>query len=80
MAGGYENNSDTSLVVPLGPQSTVLQTEIAVILQCACKARNYDRGRNIRICSDSRAAITALLRPEQKARVVWILDVREAVS
>ena len=39
---------------------TVLQSEIAAILQCACVARNHGRGRNIRICSDSRAAITTL--------------------
>ena len=38
-AGVYGKNSDTSLVVPLESHSTVLQTEIAAILQCACKAR-----------------------------------------
>ena len=59
-AGVYGKNSDTSLVVPLGPHPTVLQTEIAVILQCACVARNYGRGRKIRICSDSRATTTTL--------------------
>ena len=59
-AGFYTKNSNISLVVPLGSHSTVLQTEIAAILQYACVARNYGRGRNIRICSDSRAAITTL--------------------
>ena len=58
--GVYGKNSDTSLVVPLGPHSTVLQTAIAAILRSACIARNHGRGRNIRICSDSRAAITTL--------------------
>ena len=40
--------------------STVLQTEIAAILQCACKAQDYGCSRNVRICSDSRVAITTL--------------------
>ena len=31
-AGVYGKNSNTSLVVPLGPHSTVLPTEIAAIL------------------------------------------------
>ena len=45
----YGKNSDTILVVPLGLHSTVLQTEIAAIFQCACVAWNHGRGRNIRI-------------------------------
>ena len=59
-AGVYGRNSNTSLAIPLGPHLTVLQTEIAAILQCAYKARNNGRGRNIRICSVSRAAITTI--------------------
>ena len=38
-AGVYGKNSNTSLVVPLGPHSTVLQTAIAAILRSACIAR-----------------------------------------
>ena len=59
-AGVYGRNSNTSLVIPLGPDSTVLQIEIAAIFQCTHKARNHGRGRNVRICSRSRAAITTL--------------------
>ena len=62
---------DINLVAPLGPHSTVLQTEIAAILQCACVARNYGRGRNIRICSDSRAAITTLDKSVTTSMLVW---------
>ena len=69
--GVYVKNSDTSLLVPLGPYSTVLQTEIAAILQCSCVARNYGRGRSIRICSDSRAAITTLDKSLITSTPVW---------
>ena len=70
-AGVYEKNNDTSLMVLLGPHSTVLQTEIAAILQCTCKAQDYGRGRNIRICSDSRAAITTLDESVTISALVW---------
>ena len=70
-AGVYGKNSDTNLVVPLVPHSTVFQSEIAAILQCACKAGNYGRGRNIRICSDSRAAITTLGKSMTTSTLVW---------
>ena len=70
-AGFYGNNSDTSLVVPLGPHSTVFQTEIVAILQCASVARNYGRGRNVRICSDNRAAITTLGKSVTTSTLVW---------
>ena len=70
-AGVYGKNSDTILVVPLGPHSTVLQIEIAAILQCACVARNHGRGRNIRICSDSRAASTTLGKSVTTSTLVW---------
>ena len=46
---GVYGKSNTSLVVPLGPHSTVLQTDIAAILQCACKAQGCERCKNIRI-------------------------------
>ena len=59
-AGVYRKNSDTNLTVPLGPHSIVLQTDIAVILQCARKVQDHGHGRNIHICSDSRAAVTIL--------------------
>ena len=36
-AGVYGKNRDTSLTVLLGPHSTVLQIEIAALLQCAYK-------------------------------------------
>ena len=39
-AGIYGKTSDTSLTVSLGPHSTVLQIEIAAILQWACQAQN----------------------------------------
>ena len=71
-AGGvYGKNINTSLVVPSGPYSTVLQTEIAAILPCACEARNYGRGRNIRIFSDSREAITTLDKSVTTSTLVW---------
>ena len=57
--------------IGLGPHSTVLQTEIAAILQCACKAQEYGRGRNIRICSDSRADITVLGKSVTTSTLVW---------
>ena len=70
-AGVYGRNSNTSLAIPLGPHLTVLQTEIAAILKCAYKARNHGRGRNIRICSDSRAAITTLGKLVTTSTLVW---------
>ena len=70
-AGVCGKNSDTRLVFPLGPHSTVLQTEIAVILQCAHAAQNHGRSRNIRICSDSRAAITTLDKSVTTSTLVW---------
>ena len=70
-AGVYGKTSDTSLVVPLGPQPTVLQTTIAAILQCACVSRNYIRGGNIRICLDSRAPITTLTKSVTTSKLVW---------
>ena len=59
-ASVYRKNSDTRFTVPLGSHSTVLRIEIAAILQCAREAQDYDRGRNIRICSDISAANTTL--------------------
>ena len=70
-AGVYGRNSNTSLAIPLGPHLTVFQTEIAAILTCAYKARNHGRGRNIRICSDSRAAITTLGKLVTTSTLVW---------
>ena len=70
-AGVYGKNSDTRLMVPLGPHSTVLQTEIAAILQCAHAAQNHGRNRNIRICSDSRAAITTLDKSVTTSTLAW---------
>ena len=70
-AGVYGKNSDTSLMVPLGSHSTVLQTEIVAILQYACKAQNYGRCRNIRIYSDNRAAITKLDESVTTSTLVW---------
>ena len=69
-AGVYVKNSDMSLTVPLGPHSIVLQTEIAAILQCARKAQDHGHGRNIRICSDSRAAVMTL----DKSVTISMLD------
>ena len=51
-AGVYRNNSDSSRTVPFGPLTTVLQTEMVVILQSARKAQDYVHGRNIPICSN----------------------------
>ena len=70
-AGVYGNNSDTSLVVLLSPHSTVIQNKIAAILECACVAWNHGHGRNIRICSDSRAAITTLGKSVTTSTLVW---------
>ena len=52
-AGFYGKNSDTNLTVPLGPHSTVLQIEIATILQCVRKVQDHSHGRNIGICPDA---------------------------
>ena len=70
-ASVYGKNSDSSLVVSSGPNSIVLQAEIAAILKCACKARNYGRGWKNRICSDSRAAITTLGKLVTTSTLVW---------
>ena len=70
-ASVYGKKKDTSLVFSLAPHSTVLQTEIAAILQWACKAWNYGQSRNIRICSDSRAAITRLGKSVTTSTLVW---------
>ena len=51
--GVYRKNSDTSLAVQFGSRSTVLQTKIAVILECASEAQDFGRVGNIRIFSDS---------------------------
>ena len=67
----YRKNSDTDFMIPLGPHCTFLQTEIAAILQCACKMQDYSRGRNIRICSDSRAAITTIDKLMTISMLVW---------
>ena len=67
----YGKNSDTSFVGPVEPHPTVLQTETAAILQCACEAWNYGRGRNIHICSDSRTAITTLDKSVTTSILVW---------
>ena len=70
-AGVYRKKSDTSIAVPLGPHSRVLQTEIDAIRQCVHKAQDHGHYNNIRICSDSRAAITTLDESVTISMLVW---------
>ena len=70
-AGVYRRRTGMSFTIPMGSHAIVLQTEIMALLQCAYKAQEYGIRRNIRICSDSRAAITALNGTTTTSLLVW---------
>lgn len=60
-----------NLSVPLGEYATVFQAEVYAILSCINSetVRNFE-GREIRICSDSQAALKALAAPKVSSRLV----------
>ena len=77
-AGIYRRRTGMGFTIPMGSHATVLQTEIMAMLQCADKTQEYGIKRKIRICSDSRAAITALNGTTTTSLLVW--DCFEALN
>ena len=70
-AGAYRRGTGMGFKILVGAHATVLQTEITAMLQCAYKAQEYGNRRNIRICSDSRAAIMTLNGTTTTSLLVW---------
>ena len=70
-AGVNRKRTGMGFTIPMGSHVTVLQTEIMAMVQCACKAQEYGNRRNIRICSDSRAALMALNGTTTTSLRVW---------
>jgi len=58
--------------ISLGSLATVFQTEVMAILRCAelLTVRTTTK-KKIIICTDSRAAISALAKPYTESLVVW---------
>jgi ribonuclease HI len=58
--------------ISLGEYATVFQAEVAAILTSAMIALEAEtKGRRIKICSDSQAAIAALVAHNFNSRLVW---------
>lgn len=71
-AGVFCSSDDTRLSFPLGMFATVFQAEVFAILMCCkmCMSRGY-RKKTIYICSDSQAALLALLKCSVNSSLVW---------
>jgi hypothetical protein len=65
--------------IPMGELATVFQAEVLAILKCVeLQILNNTKDRSIYICSDSRAAISALAKTTTESSVVW--DCVQALS
>ena len=71
-AGVFSENPIIELARPLGKMTTIFQAEIYAISLAAeeCLRQKW-RGRTIRICSDSRAALSALNGNNISSQLVW---------
>ena len=70
-AGVYRRRTGMGFTIPMGTHATVLQTEVIAVFQCAYKAQKHGNRRNIRIFSNSRAAIMALNGTMTTSLLVW---------
>lgn len=71
-AGVYSESRNSRISIPLGKYTSVFQSEIYAILQCA--RENNQRtceNRRIRIVTDSQASLRALRNPKVTSRLVW---------
>jgi hypothetical protein len=81
-AGIYGPSHDYTESIRMGSLSTVFSAEVMAILRCAeiLLTKNLTR-RRIHICSDSRAAIAALVKTTTKSLLVWeFMQVLENLS
>jgi ribonuclease HI len=70
-SGIFDLRPNRSLCFPLGKFTTVFQTEIYAILQCACEnTRRAYRNKRILIFSDSQAALKVLSGPKVTLELV----------
>lgn len=71
-AGIFYSGGNFNISIPLGECTSVFQTEIFAILQCAREnnLRAFELQR-VNICTDSQAAIGALISPKVNSRLVW---------
>lgn len=71
-AGIYGPEREHRESISLGKLSTVFQVEVMTILMCAeILTTVRESKKNIIICSDSRAAIEALIKPYTESTLVW---------
>jgi ribonuclease HI len=71
-AGIYGPSYNYRKSIPMGSLSTIFSAEVMAILRCSelLLTKNLTR-RRIHICSDSRAAIAALVKTTTESSLIW---------
>ena len=70
-SGVHVPDLDLGLEVPLGGLATVFQAEVRAILECCLHDEIWQDAARVTICSDSQAALRALMGPKFRSRLVY---------